>query len=112
MDITFSVIVGLIVLSFLVYMVLSIAQAISNSQKPIESIPAKVVAKRAHVSGGAGSAPSTTTYYATFEYQGGSREEIRVSGQQYSMLAEGDQGTLSRQGTWFKGFDRRIGARA
>jgi hypothetical protein len=37
------------------------------NQQPIETLPALVTAKRAHVWGGSGSFSAHTTYYATFE---------------------------------------------
>jgi hypothetical protein len=87
-----------------------ISQTISNSQKPIVSIPVTVVAKRSDVGGGWNNMPASTSYYVTFELENGRRAEFPVSGREFGMIAEGDTGTIRRQGTWFKGFHRRIPA--
>jgi hypothetical protein len=49
---------------------------------------------------------TTTTYYITFEVEGGSRMEFKVKGQEYGLLAEGDIGKLKFQGTRYLGFER------
>ena len=49
---------------------------------------------------------SSTFYYTTFEVESGDRMELAVSGQDFGMLAEGDTGRLTFQGTRFKGFER------
>ena len=49
---------------------------------------------------------TNTTYYVTFEVESGDRMEMCVDGQQYGMLAEGDSGKLTFQGTRYLGFDR------
>jgi archaellum component FlaG (FlaF/FlaG flagellin family) len=66
---------------------------------------AVIVSKRQNVSGGSETSTSTY-YYLTFEFTDGSREEFRVTGEEYGLLAEGDRGTLQSQGTWYKGFNR------
>jgi hypothetical protein len=76
------------------------------NQQPIETLPALVVAKRAHVWGGSGSFSTSTTYYATFELSNGERCEFVVPNNIYGLLAEGDQGQLRVQGGRFKGYDR------
>ena len=50
---------------------------------------------------------SSTTYYATFQFDSGDRLELCVSGREYGLLAEGDVGELTFQGTRYLGFDRR-----
>lgn len=49
---------------------------------------------------------SSTRYYATFQVESGDRMELAVSGPEYGMLAEGDRGTLTFQGTRYLGFER------
>lgn len=49
---------------------------------------------------------SSTSYYATFQVESGDRMELPVSGEQYGMLAEGDMGKLTFQGTHFLSFER------
>lgn len=65
---------------------------------------ATIVGKRQNVGGGKTS--TRTSYYLTFEFTDGSREEFGVTGEEYGLLAEGDKGMLQSQGTWYKGFNR------
>ena len=80
-----------------------------NNSQPVEAMPAKVVAKRTATSGGAGDTSVSTWYYVTFETEGGDRREFSVGGREYGLLAEGDRGMLSHQGTRYKGFQRQRG---
>ena len=48
----------------------------------------------------------TTWYYVTFEVQSGDRMEFGVSGSEYGLLAEGDYGKLTFQGTRYLEFER------
>lgn len=48
----------------------------------------------------------STSYYATFQVESGDRMELHVSGAEYGMLAEGDTGKLTFQGTRYLGFVR------
>jgi hypothetical protein len=84
----------------------SVRQWHSNNQQPIQTLPAVIVAKRSHVSGGSGNTSAHTTYYATFELPGGERRELHVPSVVYGQLAEGDQGQVTFQGTRFKGYNR------
>ena len=65
-----------------------------------------VVAKRTEVSGGGNNTMASTNYYTTFELESGERLELHVKPRDYSVIAEGDRGVLTRQGTRFLGFDR------
>lgn len=84
-----------------------------NNRSPRLTVAARVVAKRENVSvhrhhsGGAGHTTRSTTYYVTFEFDGGDRSELRLSGQEYGLLAEGDTGLLTFQGTRFVDFQRQ-----
>ena len=90
-----------------------------NNHSPRLTVQASVVSKRVDVShhrhanagdvsGAHGySTTSSTTYYATFQVESGDRMELRVSGQEYGMLVEGDRGKLSFQGTRFLNFERQ-----
>lgn len=77
-----------------------------NNASPVVTVPSRVVAKRAHTSGGAGDTSASTTYYVTFEQEGGARVEMHTSAKDYGMLAERDAGMLTYQGTRYKGFQR------
>lgn len=80
-----------------------------NTSSPQIAREARVVSKRQHVSGGGGDSSTWTNYYVTFEFTDGSREEFKVRSRNYSVLVEGDRGTLYSQGSWFKEFDRQLG---
>lgn len=98
----FVLVVGLMV----VMVIRNMAEWSRNNASPRLSSPATVVAKRqhhySHNNGGGG-----TTYYATFEFESGDRMELRMSGREAGLLAEGDRGMLHFQGTRYLGFDRQ-----
>ncbi len=82
-----------------------------NNQSPRLTVPATVVAKRTnvtHFQGGSNGAQhhASTSYYATFQVESGDRMELPLPGREYGLLAEGDTGKLSFQGTRFLGFER------
>lgn len=53
---------------------------------------------------------TATSYYATFQVESGDRIEFLVSGTEYGMLAEGDSGELTFQGTRYLNFQRNESA--
>ena len=89
-----------------------------NNQSPRLSVTATIVAKRENIthhshanagdlSGGHGYySTSSTSYYVTFQVESGDRIELPVSGREYGMLAEGDIGKLTFQGTRYLLFER------
>ena len=83
-----------------------------NNNSPRLTVSAAVVAKRTDVShhhhGNSNShhMSSSTWYYATFQVESGDRMEFSVSGAEYGLLAEGDQGRLTFQGTRYLSFER------
>lgn len=90
-----------------------ITQWNKNNRSPRLTVTAGIVAKRTQVSHthhntgtGAMHMSSSTSYYVTFEVESKDRIELRVSGAEYGMLAEGDFGKLSFQGTRYLGFER------
>jgi hypothetical protein len=85
----------------------SVARGVKNSASPVLTVAARVVSKRSRTSGGAGDTAAFTRYYATFEVASGDRMELPVSGEQSGMLAEGDVGSLTFQGTRFHSFERQ-----
>ncbi len=109
----FFITIFLIVVGTFIFMAVSGAsQWRRNNQSPVLTVEARVVVKRADVSHrhGGGSMNhmhhSTTWYYATFEVESGDRMELNVTGQEYGLLAEGDRGRLTFQGTRYLGFER------
>lgn len=77
-----------------------------NNRAPRLTVDATVVAKRQdfyrHADG-----PSRTCYYVCFQVESGDRVELSLEGQEYGLLAEGDRGQLSFQGTRYLGFERK-----
>lgn len=110
----FGIIFFLVLAVFAVVIIKSISQWNKNNHSPRLTVEATVVAKRMNVShhshGHAGDTgmhhSSSTTYYVTFQVESGDRMELHVSGYEYGMLVEGDQGKLSFQGTRYLGFER------
>ena len=91
-----------------------IVQTHRNNRSPRLTVPATVTAKRTQVTHRrrAGAADGsmgmdiTTRDYATFEVESGDRMELAVPAGDFALLAEGDKGRLSFQGTRFLGFER------
>jgi len=118
--IIFIIVFGMVIFVFVGAAVKGIKEWKSNNASPRLTVDAKVVAKRTNVShhhhanagdvSGAHGFNSTTStsYYVTFEVESGDRIELRLSGSEYGMLAEGDTGRLSFQGTRYLGFERDI----
>ena len=72
------------------------------------TVSSQVVTKRTDVSSHHHQAHTShsTTYYATFEVDSGDRMEFALSGPEYGLLAEGDRGSLTFQGTRYLSFER------
>ena len=97
--------------TFLAMLLRGISQWSRDNRSPRLTVGALVTAKRTNVSrhsgaGGAGHTASSTTSYATFEVESGDRMELQLSGQDYGLLAEGDRGYLTFQGSRYLGFER------
>lgn len=117
-DLIFSLVFIMIFGMIIVMIVRGIGEWNSNNQSPRLTVLAKVVARSTRVSqhhhhnagdvtGAQGFHTTTSTsYYITFEVESGDRMELRVSRSDYGMLAEGDYGRLSFQGTRYLGFER------
>ena len=112
--IIFVMVFGMLIFQF----VTGIGTWHKNNQSPRLSVSATVVAKRENVShhshpnGGDPSGAhgyhtiSSTSYYVTFQVESGDRMELQVSDREYGMLAEGDIGKLTFQGTRYLSFER------
>ena len=95
-----------------------IATWFKNNNSPRLTVSARIVAKRQNtthnnqpnagdISGAHGfHTISSTSYYVTFQVDSGDRMELSVSGSEYGVLAEGDTGQLTFQGTRYLTFDR------
>ena len=105
----FVLVFGIIIVA----MVRGICEWNKNNHSPKLSVPAKVVSRRTAVShhhhhqgNGMHHTHTATSYYATFQVESGDRIEFLVSGTEYGMLAEGDSGELTFQGTRYLNFQR------
>ena len=101
----FVIVIG----TFIVTAVLGIGIWSKNNASPRLTVSAQVVTKRTQVSHHHhqdSMSHTSTAYYATFQVESGDRMEFSVSGAEYGMLAEGDQGSLTFQGTRYLGFER------
>ena len=93
-----------------------------NNNSPRETVNATVVTKRMKVSGHGGhtmvgtntamnmnrmGSSTYTNYFVTFELENGKRLELGVKDPEYGMLAEGDKGILTYQGTRYLGFEQK-----
>jgi hypothetical protein len=105
----------LVIGTFIVFLVKGLSQWSKNNASPVLTVEAKVVAKRADVSDyldsdsdGMTHRHSNTSYYVTFQVESGDRMELHVPDQEFGMLAEGDRGRLTFQGTRYQGFSREL----
>lgn len=116
----FFILFGLAFIIFGCLFIYSIGKGVAewhrNNNSPQITAAAKIVGKRQNVnvhhhSAGNNSGMHTTTsttYYVTFELEDGQRLEFHVKARVYGLLAEGDQGTLSYQGTRYLDFYREF----
>ena len=114
--IIFIFVIGVFIFTF----VQGISTWNKNNHSPRLTVPATVVTKREDVShhhhanggditGAQGYHTSTSTsYYVTFQVESGDRMELHVSGSEYGLLAEGDNGRLTFQGTRYLSFEREF----
>lgn len=104
----FFVIVFIFIIGIFIFGIGSgIRQWSKNNNSPRLTVPAEVVTKRTNTSGGSGDSSAHTSYYVTFEVSSGDRMEMQMNGQEYGMLADGDVGILSFQGTRYLSFERK-----
>ena len=79
---------------------------LANNASELRTVNCFVVDKRTEVWGGSGESSANTNYYVTFEMDDRSRIELPMHGHSYGMIASGDRGLLTYQGTRFKEFKR------
>ena len=105
----------LLVFGLIVFVIVrNIQREKQNDRAPRITLDARIVTKRTNVthhrhhhgSHHGGHVHTSTNYYVTFEVPSGDRMELSVSGQEYGMLAEGDYGKLTFQGTRYLSFQR------
>lgn len=85
-----------------------------DNRRPKEALPSRLVSKRHEVhtrKDSDGDPWHYTEYFATFLVLIRDEQlEFEVDGQEWGLLAEGDQGTLTRQGSRYFGFQREVGS--
>lgn len=114
------VFIGIIFVIIFIMIIVNIFSGLSqwekNEKSPRLSVPAMVKVKRTNTirnghsyghNNNLHSQSSSTTYYITFEFESGDRSEFHISGKNFGVLAEGDVGTLTFQGTRYIDFTRK-----
>ncbi|HWR22854.1 MAG TPA: DUF2500 family protein [Feifaniaceae bacterium] len=121
MNVMFSAVPVLIVIGFVFVFGTIIVRSVrgakqwkKNNDSPVLTVSAVVAAKRADVSyhhhhhdNAMSHTTSSTAYYVTFQVESGDRMEFAVRDTEYGLLAEGDAGKLTFQGTRYLGFERQ-----
>ena len=94
----------------IVNLVRSVGEWNKNNHSPKLIVDAEVVDKRDEVyrrhNANTHQTHTSTTYYATFQFETCDRLELELQGHEYGMLVVGDKGKLTFQGTRFLGFER------
>lgn len=87
----------------------NIGQWFKNENSPRLTVSAKIVdmRRKTHHHHSNGHHHHSRTYHVTFEVESGDRMELRVHRNEYGLLAVGDQGKLTFQGTRYLGFERK-----
>ena len=106
MEMLFSFLFFLIATFIFITLIRGLGQWNRNNNSPRLTVNALVVAKREDVSAHMRHNAHSTAYYATFQFDSGDRMEFAVDGAEYGLLAEGDAGQLTFQGTRYLGFVR------
>lgn len=109
----FTLVFVLVIGLFIYAVVQAILRKQKNDASPRLTVLARVVSRRQEVThharnmnDGVYHTSSTTRYFVTFQVESGDRLELQLDGSDFGMLAEGDEGRLSFQGTRFLEFQR------
>ena len=109
----FTLVFVLVIGLFIYAVVQAILRKQKNDASPRLTVQARVVSRRQEVihharnmNDGVYHTSSTTRYFVTFQVESGDRLELQLDGPDFGMLAEGDEGRLSFQGTRFLDFQR------
>lgn len=109
----FTLVFVLVIGLFIYAVVQAILRKQENDASPRLTVLARVVSRRQEVThharnmnDGVYHTSSTTRYFVTFQVESGDRMELELDGSDFGMLAEGDEGRLSFQGTRFLDFQR------
>ena len=101
-----GIVAAIVVSVFATVIVRGVGQWRRNNVSPVVTTIARVVTKRGQVHGGTGESRAQTAYFATFETPTGERFELALPARESGLIADGDTGQLTYQGTRFKGFAR------
>lgn len=106
----FFIVFFIIIVAIIGNLLKGIKQWLYNNEQPILDVKCRIVSKRSEVIGHGGAnathGSTYTDYYITFEVESNDRIELRVSGRDYGMIAEGDVGILKFKGTRYLEFRR------
>lgn len=104
----FAILWVLVLVMIVKNLVQSFRQWNRDNHSPRLTVETTVVAKRTDVHRHriGNSMSHRTHYYATFQVESGDRMELEMQGREYGLLAEGDRGKLTFQGSRFLGFER------
>ncbi len=110
----FSIVMFVLVIGIILFVLIKgVKHWNKNNRSPRLTVPATVVAKRtefSHRHRGTSSdmfeSDTSTYYYVTFQVDSGDRMEFYVAGHEYGLLAEGDRGNLTFQGSRYLDFQR------
>jgi len=111
---TFFILFFVVIAGVVLFQVLrGVGEWSRNNGMPVLTAHARIVSKRnkfSHSSDPDGPGPMTsstsTSYYITYQLDSGERMEFAVRGREFGLLAEGDEGDLTYQGTRYHGFRR------
>lgn len=110
----FFFVFGLIAFTIISEIVRSAKKDRQNDNSPRLTVDAKLVAKRTATIYHGGTTSDIhhgrygrSQYFATFEFESGDRLEFELEGREYGLLAEGDIGRLTFQGSRFLAFERK-----
>ena len=101
-----GIVAAIVVAVFATVIFRGVGQWRRNNASPVVTAMARVVTKRGEVHGGTGESAARTAYFATFETPTGERRELALPAREFGLIADGDTGQLTYQGTRFKGFAR------
>ena len=107
-DFMFVIVPFLVIVIFIFVICTMFANGITHAKdkkKPLIPVEAKIVSKRSQVTG---MDHNFTQYYVTFQLINGERMEFKVKDNEYGYLVEGDEGTLTFQGSIFVSFQRKF----
>ncbi len=101
-----GIVVVVILAVFATIIVKGVGRWSRNNGSPVVTTMARLVTKRSQAYGGSGESRAGTAYFATFETPTGERFELPVPARESGLIAEGDTGQLTYQGTRYKSFAR------